>query len=258
MNRILTLFMLLFTLPLQAGIVSKSITYKHGDTELTGILFYDESIKETRPGVMVVHEWWGLNDYAKERARQLAEMGYVAFAADMYGGKKVTTHGKNAKEWMSQITANVDVWQERAMLGLEQLKSHPGVDANKLAAIGYCFGGATVMQMAYTGTDELKGVVSFHGSLPPAPESAEGKIKSKILAAHGAADPFVPAEKVTTFQQSLNEAGADWEMDIYSNTRHGFTNKGASEYGMEALQYSAVADQRSWNSMQNFFKEIFQ
>jgi dienelactone hydrolase len=156
-----------------AEVKTETVQYRDGDQVLTGFIAYDDSLPGKRPGVLVVHEWWGLNDYAKRRAEMLAELGYVAFAADMYGDNRVTEHAADAKGWMMQITENQDAWQRRALAGLEALKASDKVDGERLAAIGYCFGGATVMQMAYAGAD-LDGVVSFHGSLPVATPSSRG------------------------------------------------------------------------------------
>ncbi len=239
-----------------AAVKTDRVEYRDGDTALTGYLSYDDSIAEPRPGVLVIHEWWGLNDYAKKRAEMLAELGYVAFAADMYGDNKVTAHAEDAKGWMMQITENVDAWQRRAIAGLDVLKSSPKVNPEHIAAIGYCFGGATVMQLAYAGAD-LDGVVSFHGSLPPATPEQQKNIHIPILVAHGAQDGFVPPERITAFQNALEEAGADWQMMIYSGARHGFTNPGAAAYGIDGIQYDAKADARSWALMQSFFNEIF-
>lgn len=239
-----------------AEIRSQVIQYQDGETALKGHIYWDSAIKGKRPGVMVVHEWWGLNDYAQKRARMLAEMGYVAFAADMYGDNRVTTHGEQAGSWMKQITSNISHWQSRAQLGLAQLQEHALVDQAQLAAIGYCFGGATVMQLAYSGAD-LKGVVSFHGSLPPVTEEQSHQIKAKVLAAHGNADPFVPAERVAAFQASLDAAGADWQLLSFGGVQHSFTNPGADAHNMDGIKYDAAADRRSWQAMQQFFKEIF-
>jgi dienelactone hydrolase len=190
------------------------------------------------------------------RARMLAESGYVAFAPDMYGDDKVTEHANEAKAWMEQITSNLDAWQQRAKLGLEQLKEQDQVDASRIAAIGYCFGGATVMQMAYAGMD-VKGVASFHGSLPPATAEQHKNIKAKILVAHGAADSFVPAERVDAFIQALDAAGANWEMDIYGGARHSFTVPDAERKGIDNLKYDPQADRRSWQRLIGFLGELF-
>ena len=249
-------FGLLMAWQAAAGIQSEAVTYEDGDTELTGWLYWDDAVEERRPGVMVVHEWWGLNDYARRRARMLAEMGYVSFAADMYGDDRVTEHAADAQSWMKQITANVDAWQRRALRGLEVLRSSERVDENRVAAIGYCFGGATVMQMAYAGAD-LDGVVSFHGSLPPATEAQQEQIRTPVLVAHGDADSFVPEERIDAFTAALRAAGAHWEMDIYGGARHGFTNPQAVKYGMDNLEYDPVADRRSWERMRDFLAEVF-
>jgi dienelactone hydrolase len=251
------LALLLSCLPLSAlaELKTETITYQDGGTTLKGYLAYDDSITEKRPGVLVVHEWWGLNEYAKQRAEMIAELGYVAFAADMYGDDKVTEHAADAKGWMQQITSNVDAWRARAEAGLDVLKRQEQVDPDKLAAIGYCFGGATVMQLAYGGAD-LDGVVSFHGSMPPAPEGV--KIKPAVLAAHGYDDEFEPPERVAAFQKSLEAAGADWQLVIYGGAHHGFTNPNADEYGMENVEYNAKADRRSWELMQSFLSEVFE
>ena len=225
-----------------AEVKTRSIAYKDGDTMLTGVLAWDDAGTGKRPGVLVIHEWWGLNDYAKGRAEQLAKAGYVAFALDMYGDNKVTTHGKQAGEWMTQITSNIDLWKRRAGLGLDVLKNQQAVDGGKLAAIGYCFGGATVMQM--------------HGSLPPAPESVTS-LAPRGLGAHGRDDKFIPAERIVAFQAGLDRINADWEMTIYSGTRHGFTNPGAGAYGIDNLAYNETADRRSWNAMMKLFDEVF-
>ena len=257
MKPILLAVLMMFTLPAMAEIQTKAVSYEHDGARLTGHLYWDDAIEGKRPGVMVVHEWWGLNDYARKRARMLAELGYVAFAADMYGDGKVTDKAAQAKEWMQEVTVDVDTWRERAALGLEQLKSSDLVDAERLAAIGYCFGGATVFQMSYAGTDAL-GVVSFHGAMPAAPEESKGKIANRILAFHGAGDNFIAPEVVTNWQNKLQEAGADWELVIFGgDVRHGFTNEDAAGFGIDNLKYDASADAVSWKRMQDFFADLF-
>lgn len=241
-----------------AKVQSKTIAYKHGDAELQGYLAWDDSIEGKRPGVLVVHEWWGLNDYVRARADQLAKFGYVAFAIDMYGEGKITKHPKQASEWAGQIRANVEQWRERALTGLGVLRKQEQVDSSRLAAIGYCFGGATVMQMAYAGA-ELKGVVSFHGSLPaPEPQQQkEGRIKASLLICHGAADPFVPEDRAQKLREALSAAGADWHMVYYGGARHSFTNPDADQYGVDGIKYDKQADERSWRHMQIFFEGLF-
>jgi len=251
------LLMLLLALPARAEVQNKIIEYRDGDTLLRGHLYWDDRSEKQRPGVLVLHEWWGLNAYARMRARMLAEAGYVAFATDMYGDQRVTEHADEAKGWMQQITANIDAWQQRARLGLDQLKQVPQADPERLAAMGYCFGGTTALQMAYAGM-ELKGVASFHGLLPPATPEQQPNIKARILVAHGDADSFVPPERIEAFKQALNQAGADWEMDIYGGARHSFTVPDAERKGIDNLKYDVSADRRSWGRVLAFFDEIFQ
>ncbi len=239
-----------------AELQSQWIEYKDGDETLKGYLAWDDKFTGKRPGILVVHEWWGMNDYVRKRADMLASLGYVAFAPDLYGVGKVTRHAEEAKGWMQQITADIDHWTRRAELGLAQLKSSPVTDAERTAAIGYCFGGATAMQMAYAGMD-IDGVVSFHGSLPvPKPEQ-EDNIKAQILIAHGNADPFIPAERIGQLQIALDRAGADWQMARYGNAMHGFTNPNAGSYGLDPIQYNEQADKRSWALMQQFLTDLF-
>ncbi len=244
------------TLPAYGALKTEAVDYRDGEATLRGYMVWDDAVQGKRPGVIVVHEWWGLNDYARRRADMLAKLGYVAFAVDMYGKNRVTEHGKQAGEWKRQITANVAQWRKRALLGLEILRRHELVDPARTAAIGYCFGGATVMQMAYTGAP-LKGVVSFHGSLPVAAVDQIPDLKAKILVAHGNADSFVPAARITHFKDALEKAGADWEMVVYGGAKHGFTNPGADRYGITGLAYNETADRRSWHRMQVFLDEIF-
>lgn len=255
-THVLTLTLTLLLPPAAfAEVKTESVQYQDGDQTLTGYIAYDDSLPGKRPGVLVVHEWWGLNDYAKRRAQMLAELGYVAFAADMYGDNRVTEHAADAKGWMMQITENQEAWQRRALAGLEALKASDKVDGERLAAIGYCFGGATVMQMAYAGAD-LDGVVSFHGSLPVPSTTRPGSIKPSILIAHGDQDSHVPAERVAAFQRALDAAAADWQMVSYGGAKHGFTNPDAGSYGMDSLAYDPKADARSWSLMQSFLAEV--
>src|SRR6516225_7459903 len=189
MSRILlgTAVLLLFGAPAGAAVQTKKVTYKHNGLECQGYLAWDDAVKGPRPGVLVVHEWWGLNDYARKRAEQLAGLGYVAFACDMYGDGKVTEHPKEAGEFAGAVRKDVQVWRGRAQAALKVLQAQEQVDASKLAAIGYCFGGSTALQLAYTGAD-LKAVVTFHAGLV-VPDAEQAKaIKAKVLVCHGAAD----------------------------------------------------------------------
>ena len=191
----------------RAEIKTKSITYKDGDVTLQGTMAWDASKTGKRPGILFVHEWWGLDHYAKSRAKQLAAAGYVAFALDMYGVGKVTNHPKEAGKWAKQINSNIKNWTRRAQAGLSVLKANPLVAKGKTAAIGYCFGGSTVIQMAYAGHD-IKAVASFHGSLQPAAKSVTS-VKPRIFAAHGRDDTFINAARITAFKAGLDRAKAD-------------------------------------------------
>ena len=252
------LSVLIFVLPLAAtaAIKTDTVSYKDGNTELQGIIVYDDGIEGVRPGIIVIHEWWGLNDYVRKRAEMLASLGYVAFAIDMYGKGKVTEHGNQAGEWMKQITTNVANWQDRALLGLDILKNHKLVASSHVAAIGYCFGGATVMQMAYTGAD-LKGVASFHGSLPTPVADQAKSIKADSFVAHGNADAFVPPERVAKFKQAMKRSGVNLQFLGFPGVRHGFTNPQAGKYGIDNLAYEPEADKISWERLIDFFEQVF-
>ncbi|MFZ2445703.1 MAG: dienelactone hydrolase family protein [Syntrophobacteraceae bacterium] len=246
----------IFAVDVDAKLVSKSVPYQHGTTELEGYLAYDDSVQGKRPGVLIVHEFWGLNDYVKKRADLLAGEGYVTFAVDMYGKGKVTEHPKEAGGWAEQIRSNIELWRDRATAGLEALKKEPLTDTARIAAIGYCFGGSTVQHMAYKGED-LKGVMSFHGALvmPAEGDGKQGKVK--ILIAHGAADVMITPEKVQEYVTAMNKTDLDWRMIIYSGAKHSFTNPDADKRGMPGLGYNKLADSRSWADLKSFFKEIF-
>lgn len=241
---------------LEAQLGKQRIPYQHGAAQLEGYLAYSDAIKGSRPGVLLVHEWWGLNDYVRTRVDQLAGMGYVAFALDMYGKGKVTRHPKQAGEWMEEIKRNVHSWRQRALAGLEVLKGDPRTDPNRIAAIGYCFGGATVQHMAYSDPPN-KGIVSFHGPLIPPPDDLRTPIGAKILICHGAADPFVKEGMIQAYISAMEKSRLDWQMIIYGGSKHSFTNPSADEAGMDALEYNKSADHRSWRHMKIFFEEIF-
>jgi len=246
----------LTTVPANAAVTSRAVEYRQGSTAMKGLLVWDDAVRGRRPGVLVVHEWWGLNAYARHRAEMLAKLGYVAFAADMYGGGRTADHPDQAKAFMEEATSSLETWRARALEALKTFRAQPEVDPARIAAIGYCFGGSTVMQLAYAGAD-VRGVMSFHGTLPPAEGIKPGVIKTKILAAHGAADPLVPPERVMAFEKGLEDVGADWELVVYGGAKHAFTNPEASKAGMAALAYDAEADRRSWDLLQYFLKEIF-
>jgi dienelactone hydrolase len=252
---IILLAVLLLAATAQAKIITQTVAYNQGGVALEGHLAYDDAVSGKRPGILVVHEWWGLNDYARSRAELLAKMGYVAFALDMYGKGKSTDHPDQASAWMKSVNSNMDQWVQRAVAGLDVLKKQPQVDTTRLAAIGYCFGGATVQVMAYSGAD-LKGVVSFHGSLIPPSEEQARRTRAKILICHGAQDPMNQPEAMTAYVQGMNATSIDWQMIAYGGTRHSFTNPEADKHGMAALAYSPSADRRSWQHMGVFFNEV--
>jgi len=239
-----------------AEVQSRKITYKDGDTTLIGHLYYDDEVSGERPGVLVVHEWWGLNNYARTRARMLAEMGYVAFALDMYGQGKSTTERHTAQEWATAHYKDLTMMRRRAALGLNVLRSESLVDKKRIAAIGYCFGGSTVLQLAYAGAD-IAGVVSFHGNTLPPSETDAQRIKTRVLVCHGAADPFVPQERLQSFVDAVSAAKVDFHVVQYGGAVHSFTNPGAGDDKGSGSAYDAKADQRSWRHMQGFFDELF-
>lgn len=258
MRNLLVLVCLLVTVgSLQAKIVTKAVEYQHGDVTLEGYLAYDDEIKGVRPGVLVVHEWTGLNDYTKMRTEELAKLGYVAFALDMYGKGVRPGNREEAAAQAGIYRADRALMRARAAAGLEVLAQNPMVDRNKIAAIGYCFGGGTVLELARSGAD-IAGMVSFHGNLDtPNPEDAKD-IKARILVLHGASDPHVQQEQVQAFQAEMQNAGVDWYLVQYGHAVHSFTNPDAGDDASRGAAYNAKADRRSWRAMQDFFGEIFQ
>jgi dienelactone hydrolase len=239
-----------------ARIVTEAVDYRHGDAVLEGYLAYDGEVDGKRPGVLIVHQWKGLGDYEKMRAGQLAKLGYVAFALDMYGKGIRPKDRKEAAEEAGKYRDDRALMRSRANAGLEVLKGHPLVDPSRVAAIGYCFGGGTVLELARSGAD-VAGVVSFHGNLDtPDPNDAK-KIKAKVLVLHGADDPHVPPDQVTAFQEEMRSASVDWQLIAYGGAVHSFTSAGAGNDPSRGAAYNANADRRSWQAMQSFFAEIF-
>lgn len=249
------LLLAVFASVASAAIVTKTVEYKAAGTTLQGYLAYDDAVTSRVPGVLIVPEWWGLNDYAKRRTREIAALGYVALAADMYGEGKITTDPKVAGNWAGAVKGSALI-RTRSLAGLETLAAQKNVDAGKLAAIGYCFGGTTVLELAYSGAP-VRGVISFHGGLTaPKPEDPK-PIKPRVLILHGAADTFESREEITKVQDGLDAANAKWEMDYYSGAVHAFTNPDADKAGIPGVAYNAMADRRSWQRMQSFLIEIF-
>lgn len=239
-----------------AAVKTETITYKVGDKTFKGVLAYDDAIAGKRPGILVVHEFWGLDAYAKKRAEQLAGMGYVAFAADMYGDGKSTEHPKEAGAMAGEVRKNEKEWLARANAGLDILRKNPHVDAAKLAAIGYCFGGSTALALANSGAD-IKAAVSFHGAIVvPTEEQVKG-IKARILICHGAADSFIKEDTIQKMRGMYDHAKVDYQMIYYGGALHSFTVPGAESKGLKGIAYDANADRRSWAAMRALFDEVF-
>jgi len=235
-----------------AAVQTKTIKYKAGDQECIGFLAYDDAVQGQRPGVLVFHEWWGLDKYARDRAEQLAKLGYVAFAADMYGEGKVVEHPQDAQQMAGKVRANLSDWRKRAEAALDVLKSQPQCDPQKLAAIGYCFGGSTALQLAYSGAD-LKAVATFHAALPtPSPEEAK-QIKARLLIANGADDKFIPEQAISAFRAALDKADIKYEFVNYPGAVHSFTVPNADTRGNPGMKYNKAADEDSWKKMRELF-----
>ena len=240
-----------------AAVKTEVVNYKVGDKPFKGFIAYDDAVKTKRPGILVVHEWWGLDAYARRRAEQLAGLGYVAFAADMYGDGKTTVHPTEAGEMAKMVRMNQKDWLARANAGLQVLRDHALVDGQKLAAIGYCFGGSTSLMMANSGLD-IRAAVSFHGALPiPEPDDLK-KVKAKILICHGAKDTFIKEDTIQKVRGAYDKAGVDYQMIYYGGAVHSFTVPEANEKKVEGLRYDPDADRRSWNAMRALFDEVFE
>lgn len=258
MNRILSTLavLLICQTAARAEVKTETVTYKHGDQTFKGYLAWDDAVQGKRPGILVVHEWWGLNDYARKRAEQLAKMGYVAFASDMYGDGKTTEHPKEAGEMAGMVRKNQKEWLGRALAGLKVLRDSPNVDATKLASIGYCFGGSTSLLLAHHSAD-LKVAVSFHGALVVPDTSVDKAITAKILICHGAADSFIKEETAQQLRAAYEQLGVDYQMIYLGGAQHSFTVPDADKKGMKGIRYDAAADRRSWAAMTAIFNEAF-
>ena len=238
-------------------IKEEPVTYAVGGKNFNGYVSYDSNQQGKRPAILVVHEWWGLTDYTRNRAKQLAELGYIAMAVDMYGDGKIGEDPKTAQELATPFYKDPTLTKTRLDAAIEKLKTFPQTDPSRMAAIGYCYGGFVVLNAAKLGAD-LKGVVSFHGDLSGVPVNKDS-LKAKILVCHGEADQFVTATQVAAFKKSMDSAGVDYTFKSYPNATHAFTNPAATEKGKKynmPIEYNAAADSASWNDMKDFFKKI--
>lgn len=243
---------------LPAKIKGEEVTYASDSTNLKGYLAFDENKQGKRPGVLIVHEWWGHNDYVRERADMLAELGYTAMAVDMYGDGKQANHPDDAGKFAMSVMTNLPEATARFNAALELLKQQESVDSEKIAAIGYCFGGSVALTMANSGVD-LDGVAAFHSGvqLPVMPSS---DLKAKVLVCNGEADPFISPESVVAFKSAMDSIDADYSYVSYPGVKHSFTSKAAdanAEKFQLPLAYDAEADAKSWDSLQQFFEELF-
>ncbi len=239
-----------------AEVQTKWVEYVDGQVALEGFVAWDDAATEKQPGVLVVHQWLGLTDYEQRRCKQLAELGYVAFALDIYGKGVRPANTQEAGQTAGIYKSDRKLYRQRLNLGLEQLRAQPSVDADKIAAIGYCFGGTGVIELARSGA-KIDGVVSFHGGLDsPSPEDGQS-IQAKLLVCHGADDPFVPKQDIEAFIAEINAANVNWQMNVYSGAVHSFTQPMAGNDNSRGAAYNEQADQRSWVAMRMFFEELF-
>lgn len=248
--------LLLCAVPAAAQVRTRDVQYKQGATTLKGLVAWNDSLPGKRPGVVLVHEWWGHNEHMRNQAKRLAEAGYVAFALDMFGDGKSAAHPEDAQKFVAEATKDAAVVAARFNAALAELKRDPHVDPGKIAAIGYCFGGGVALDMARAGAD-LAAVVTFHGVLATQTPAQKGRVKARILVLAGAADPFVPAAAVDAFKKEMDAAGANYRVVSYPNAKHAFTNPTADSHGMDALSYNADVDKQSWAEMLEFLKEVF-
>lgn len=248
------------SLPLEPHIVGQEVSYTAGDVTLKGYIAFDENHADKAPGILVIHEWWGHNDFARERAMKLAEEGYVALAVDMYGDGKQAAHPEDAGEFAGAVMGNIEVAEKRFDAAVSQLKANPHVDGDKIAAVGFCFGGSVAMTMANMGKD-LDGVAAFHSgvTLPEMPK--EGRpVVAKMLICQGADDPFLDPNDVTAFKEGLDKAGVQYQYITYPGAVHAFTNPGADSLGKQfelPLAYNADADKGSWTELIKFLEGLF-
>lgn len=242
-----------------AAVQGREVTYQAGDTVLKGYLASDTSQTGSRPGILVVHEWWGQNDYARRRALMLAELGYMALAVDMYGEGKQASHPEDAGKFSGELRKNLPLAKKRFLAAMELLKQQPDVDGDRIGAIGYCFGGGVVLEMARAGV-ELAAVASFHGSLATDHPAQKGTVTASVLVLNGAEDPFVKPEQIAAFRQEMAAAGVVYRFIDYPGAKHSFTNPDADAMGKKfnlPLAYNAQADKKSWQEMRKFFERIF-
>ena len=246
-----------FTNHALAEIKTETITYKDGDVTLKGMMAWDDAISGKRPGVLVIGEWWGINDANKDRARRFAAAGYVAFAPDMYGDGIITKDPKMAGELMNSVIGDVKVWRQRAQAGLDILKADPNVDGSKLAAMGSSFGGGTAVQMAYAGHD-IKAAICIASiqCKQPVPEDVTS-VKPRILVFHARNDVWVKQDMINAFMDSLDRVKADWELITYSGAVHSFATPGSDSYGIDNMAYNEMADKRSWAAMMSLLEDLF-
>jgi dienelactone hydrolase len=261
MTRILgtILFLMAMVVTAHGEVVGKPVEYVSGGTTMKGYLSYDDRLPGKRPGILVVHEWWGHDDYTRKRARMLAGLGYVALAVDMYGEGKQARHPDDAGKFSGEIRKNMSIGRERFLAARKVLQENKSTDPKRIGAIGYCFGGSVVLQMARDGID-LAGVASFHGGLATQSPAKRGSVKAKILVLNGADDKFAPPGQVEEFRKEMEAAGADFRIISYPGALHGFTNPEADEYAKKfnmPIGYNADADRKSWAEMETFFKDIF-
>ena len=240
------------------SIESHALSYQAAGSQLSGYLAWDPARAEPRPGVLVIHEWWGHDEYVRHRARLLAELGYTAFAVDMYGEGRLADDAEEAQSFMMEVVADAAVMGQRFEAALAVLTAHETVDASRIASIGYCFGGTVSLDMARRGAD-LKGIVSFHGSLSPLQPLPDVPVTGKILSLTGADDPMITPEQVEEFKTDMARRGADVECVVYPGVLHGFTVPEATKRGQELglpLAYDQHADRDSWGRMERFLESV--
>ncbi|MBW7874727.1 MAG: dienelactone hydrolase family protein [Candidatus Cloacimonetes bacterium] len=251
-----TLFLVaILLMPVQAKIQERLVEYQLGDVTMQGFMAWDDSHKNKRSGVLIVHEWMGLSEYVKRRARQMASLGFVAFAPDIYGKGVRPSTPEEAGKTSGYYKSNPLILRDRTIAGLKQLISHPLVDEKSIAAIGYCFGGTAVLELARSGAN-VKAIVSFHGGLKAPLPAKPDTIQGEILVLHGGIDPHVPDPEVTGFFEEMRNAKAKWQFVAYGSAVHSFTNKGAGSDITKGAAYDAVADKRSFHDMLRFFRDV--